>query len=175
MIVGINVRAWRWPCVTAIALCLVALSLPVSAAAVSAPQKHTLAYYNDHPCSLITQSQVHSVFGHSVGPGRAIASKHIGGSAAGAKCEYSSIAGSIDLSYSFEQGNASSEKAFTPGPYTNEPSVGHNTFCVAKGFSTGSLYADLGNFAGSSENLSVVDSSCSESVQFAKDAFARLS
>ena len=151
--------ARRWRYIGALTLSAAAVAVPFGAAGASGPKKQTLGYYNLHPCSLITQSQVQSVFGKSVGPGRAIPSKHIGGSPAGAKCEYSSIAGSIDLSYSFEQGTAASEKAFTPGPYVNEPSVGHKAFCVAKGFSVGWLYADLGTYAGSPENLSIVDTS----------------
>ncbi len=148
----ISYWARRWPYIAAVALCAAAVTVPFSAAGASGPKK-TLAYYNLHPCSLITQGQVKSVLGKSVGPGRAIPSKHIGGSPAGAECEYSSIAGSIDLSYSFEQGTAASEKSFIPGPYVNEPSVGHNAFCVAKGFSAGWLYADLGTYAGSPEVL----------------------
>jgi hypothetical protein len=46
---------------------------------------------------------------------------------------------------------------------------------VAKGFSVGWLYANVGTYSGSAQTLSIVDKSCAYSVKFARDAFARLS
>jgi hypothetical protein len=79
------------------------------------------------------------------------------------------------LTYFFETGTAASHKATLPGPFVNEPSVGHGAFCVAKGFSVGWLYANVGTYSGSAQTLSIVDKSCAYSVKFARDAFARLS
>jgi hypothetical protein len=81
--------------------------------------------------------------------------------------------GTVD--YSFSQGTAASEKYFNPGPFVNEPSVGHGAFCKPKGADAGSLYVNVGTVAGSAQNLNVGgDNSCVYSVKFAKDALARL-
>lgn len=159
----------------AVGLCLAAAAVPITtAAAASGPPKYSFAYYNLHPCSLITSGQVKGVFGMPVGPGRTIP-PHVDGGPGGGKCEYSTANEDHTLTYSFETGTAASEKAFLPGPFVNEPAVGHGAFCVAKGFSVGWLYANVGTYNGSAENLSIVDTSCAYSVKFARDAFARLS
>ena len=109
----------------------------------------------------------------AVGRGRAIP-PHVDGGPGGGKCEYSTANDDHTLAYSFEAGTAASEKATLPGPFVNEPSVGHGAFCVAKGFSVGWLYANIGTYNGSAETLSIVDNSCAYSVKFAQDAFSRL-
>jgi len=116
-------------------------------------------------------NQVKSVFGIPVGQGRTIL-PHADGGPGGGKCEYGTANEERTLSFLFEAGTAASEKAAIPGPYVNEPSVGHGAFCVAKGFSVGWLYANVGTYNGSPQNLAIVDSTYS--VKFARDAFARL-
>jgi hypothetical protein len=145
----------------------------MATAAASGLPKYSFAYYNLHPCSLITSGQVKSVFGMAVGRSRAIP-PHVDGGPGGGKCEYSTANDDHTLAYSFEAGTAASEKATLPGPFVNEPSVGHGAFCVAKGFSVGWLYANIGTYNGSAETLSIVDNSCAYSVKFAQDAFSRL-
>ena len=155
-------------------LCLVGAMVPIrTTAGASGPPKYSFAYYDLHPCSLITSGQVKSVFGMAVGPGRAIL-PHVDGGPGEGKCEYSTANEYYALTYSFETGTAASQKATLPGPFVNEPSVGLGAFCVAKGFSAGWLYANVGTLAGSPESLSVIDTSCAYSVKFAQDAFARL-
>jgi hypothetical protein len=155
-------------------LCLAGAAIPVSTAGASGPPKYSFAYYDLHPCSLITSGQVKSVFGTAVGPGRTIL-PHVDGGPGGGKCEYSTANEEYTLTYSFETGTAASEKAVLPGPFVNEPTVSHGAFCVAKGLSVGWLYANVGTYHGKAENLSIVDTSCTYSVKFARDAFARLS
>jgi len=156
-------------------LCLAGAVVAISpAAGASGPPKYSVAYYDLHPCSLITSGQVKSVFGMAVGPGRTIL-PHVDGGPGGGKCEYGTLNEDHTLTYSFETGTAASEKAVLPGPFVNEPAVGHGAFCVARGFSVGWLYANVGTYNGSAENLSIVDNSCAYSVKFARDAFARLS
>ena len=149
---------------------VVAMTTTVGA---SGPPKYSFAYYDLHPCSLITSGQVKGVFGRAVGPSRAIL-PHVDGGPGEGKCEYSTANEEHTLTYFFETGTAASEKATIPGPYENEPSVGHGAFCVAKGFSVGWLYANVGTYNGSDQNLSIVDNSCTYSVKFARDALARL-
>ncbi len=156
-------------------LCLVgAVASMGNAASASGPPKYSVDYYDLHPCSLITSGQVKSVFGMAVGPGRTIL-PHADGGPGGGKCEYSTANEDQTLTYSFETGTAASEKAVLPGPFVNEPTVGHGAFCVAKGFSVGWLYANVGTYNGSAENLDIIDDSCAYSVKFARYAFARLS
>ncbi len=141
-------------------LCLAGAAVPIStAAAASGLPKYSVAYYDLHPCSLITSGQVKSVFGMAVGPGRTIL-PHVDGGPGGGKCEYSTTNEDRTLTYSFETGTAASEKAFLPGPFVNEPAVGHGGFCVAKGFSVGWLYANVGTYNGCAENQSNVDNTC---------------
>ena len=156
-------------------LCLTSAIVPMATTAgASGSPKHSFAYYDLHPCSLITPGQVKSVFGMAVGPGRAIL-PHVDGGPGEGKCEYSSANDYYALTYSFETGTAASKKAVLPGPFVNEPAVGHGAFCVAKGFSVGWLYANVGTYNGSPQSLSIIDNSCTYSVKFARDAFARLS
>jgi hypothetical protein len=167
-------RVWWRSLASVVVGCAVATALPIGAeSATAAPTQHTVSYYNDHPCALITSNQVKSVFGMPVGQGRTILPHADGGPGEG-KCEYSTSNQELTLSFFFETGTAASKKASIPGPYANEPSLGHGAFCVAKGFSAGWLYANVGSFSGSAQNLSIVDSNCTYSVKFARDALARL-
>jgi hypothetical protein len=164
-----------WCAIAAVIVgCTATTALPIAAASATAAQtQHTLSYYYNHPCALITSNQVKSVFGMPVGQGRTIL-PHADGGPGGGKCEYGTANEERTLSFLFEAGTAASEKAAIPGPYVNEPSVGHGAFCVAKGFSVGWFYANVGSYNGSPENLAIVDSNCTYSVKFARDAFARL-
>jgi hypothetical protein len=78
--------------------------------------------------------------------------------------------------YGFDIGTAAAQKYFNPGGTdVNEPSLGHGAWCQVKGFSQGALYANVGTYSGSAEYLNIGgDNSCTYSVKFAKDAFARL-
>ena len=83
-------------------LCLAGAVVAISpAAGASGPPKYSVAYYDLHPCSLITSGQVKSVFGMAVGPGRTIL-PHVDGGPGGGKCEYGTLNEDHTLTYSFE-------------------------------------------------------------------------
>ena len=177
---GAGVRAWARPSmrlIAGMALCVAITTFPFgTVAGASTPTKALFAYYNLHPCMLVTQSQVKNVFRVPVGPGQATPSRTGGG-----QCRYDTKGplANGDLGtivYGFSQGTAVSEKYYNPGgSFVNEPSVGHGAFCEVKGTDVGSLYANVGTYGGSSQNLNFGgDNSCADSVKFAKDAFAHL-
>jgi hypothetical protein len=138
-------RAGRRSLAAVVLGCAATTAFPIGAASgAGTPSQHSLSYYYNHPCALITSKQVKSVFGMPVGRSRTIL-PHADGGPGGGKCEFSTANEERTLAFSFEAGTAASEKATVPGSYVNEPSVGHGAFCVAKGFGVGWLYADLGH------------------------------
>jgi hypothetical protein len=141
-------------------LALLAAVLPFSAAGAKGAHKRPLSYYSEHPCSLVTRSEIQSVFGQPM------AAEHVlGHGAYGAQCSYSTT-GSVatdNVDFSITSGTLSSAKQAVKGPYTNEKSVGHHAFCAGDG----NLYADAGELDGAS--------GCATAVKLAKDAFAVIS
>ena len=175
---GAALRAWARPgsCVAGVVLCAAIVTYPFgTVAGASSPTKAVFAYYNLHPCALITQKQVVSVFRVSVGPGAAVPSRTGGG-----QCRYDTKGAMANgdlgsVIYGFGIGTAAAQKYFNPGTDVNEPSLGHGTWCQVKGSNRGALYANVGTYSGSAEYLNIGgDNSCAYSVQFTKDAFARL-
>lgn len=168
----ISVWARRWHHVAAVALCASAVAVPFGVAGASVPKKLSLSYYVSHPCSLITRSQIQSVFGLPMAPGKS--------DAAASHCSYIPTKGlgttneSLDsVSYEFQSGTAASEKQFLQGqgPFVNEASVGHGAFCQV---TPGVLYVNVGTLDGSLERLNIA-TNCPDAAKFARDALARLS
>lgn len=172
--------AARWNRMATGALVALAISvLPLSAASASGPKKHSVTYFNLHPCSLLSPSLVQSVIGTAVGPGQATPSRFGGG-----QCEYQTTtnfsngdSGSVTYSFATESASKLVQNIQTTGPIVKEPSVGHGAVCQVRG----GLFVNVPKFKGSAESLNIVplvataSESCADAVKLAKKALLAIS
>lgn len=150
---------------TAAAAAGTAAASPIPARSAPAPKKESLGYLNDHPCDLLTRSEVEKVVRVTMGPGQATPDSY-GGSCAYNTTDPSAI---INLVYGFNPGTAASV-SHIKGTVHSEPSVGHGAYCVA---SSGALplvelLMNVGNYQGTPYALDINIDTCAHAVALAK-------
>ena len=144
-----------------------------SATPKPAAPKESLAYYNNHPCSLLTRSEVEQVVHVPMGPGQAQPNAY------GGSCNYQTTddASGINLVYGFNAGSAASTSHIS-GKTHKEPSVGHGAYCVTTtegGFPFAELLMNVGNYQGTPYSLDISVDTCAHADALAVIAYSHIS
>jgi hypothetical protein len=144
-----------------------------SASPKTAVPKESLTYYNNHPCSLITRSEVEQVVHVPMALGQAQPNSY------GGSCNYQTTdaASGINLVYGFNPGAAASTSHIS-GKTHKEPSVGHGAYCVTTtegGFPFSELLMDVGNYQGTPYSLDITVDTCAQADALAVIAYSHIS
>ncbi len=137
------------------------------------PPKESLAYYNNHPCSLLTRSEVEKVVHAPMGSGQASPNSY------GGSCSYDTTdpAAGVNLVYGFNAGSAAGT-SHIKGTVHNEPSVGHGAYCVTTtegGFPFAELLTNVGNYQATPYSLDISVGTCAQADALAQLAYSHIS
>jgi hypothetical protein len=140
---------------------------------ITAGPRHSLAYYNNNPCALLTRNEVEKVVHVRMGPGQQSPNTY------GGSCNYQNTqpASIVNVGYAFNGGPAASV-GHIKGAIHQERSVGHGAYCISTtegGGPFAEILMNVGMYQGIEFSLEITLDTCAHGATLAEIALSRIS